>query len=319
MTSQPAWQSKRTLLIGGVAAVVVLILGIGGFFLLSGEPAPSPTPSPSEASSPTPIPTEEALNRQLLNNRLTVLFVGLDSNEARRSRGETLNTDALLLLSISARQSELTLVSLPRDTVDLPRPDGTVWPRKINALYAAEGIEALTDTLAETYQVEVHGHLVLDMDDFAAIVDAVDGITVDPPQPLSDPPIGLNLAAGEQEIDGLTTLAYVRTRIDQDYGRMGRQQEVIQQIAAELADPDTDVDLPELLGGLDSLETDLPLDELRTFVEIARRAQDAEVTEILIQPPLITFEGDAGDGRGYILVPDVDAIRARVAEAMGSD
>ena len=52
--------------------------------------------------------------------------------------------------------------------------------------------------------------------------------------------------------------------------------------------------------------------------ELARRAGQAQMNEIVIQPPLITFEGDRGDGRGYVLEPDVDAIRARVQELIGN-
>ena len=84
-----------------------------------------------------------------------------------------------------------------------------------------------------------------------------------------------------------------------------------------LVDPETEIDLAALVDGLDSLETDLPLDELFTLMELARRADDANVNELVIQPPLITFEGDRGDGRGYILEPDVEAIRAEVQELIG--
>ena len=49
------------------------------------------------------------------------------------------------------------------------------------------------------------------------------------------------------------------------------------------------------------------------------RATGAELNELVIQPPLIVFEGDRGDGRGYILEPDVEAIRAEVAELIGED
>jgi hypothetical protein len=82
-------------------------------------------------------------------------------------------------------------------------------------------------------------------------------------------------------------------------------------------DPAADVDLRTLLDELDSLDTDLPLDDLPTLVELARRATDAEVNEIVIQPPLITFEGDRGDGRGYVLEADVEAIRSAVHAAIG--
>jgi hypothetical protein len=83
-----------------------------------------------------------------------------------------------------------------------------------------------------------------------------------------------------------------------------------------LVDPETDLDLAALVDGLDSLETDVPLDQLPTLIELARRAADAEVRNLLIQPPLITFEGDRNDGRGYVLEPDVDAIRAEVQELL---
>jgi len=138
-------------------------------------------------------------------------------------------------------------------------------------------------------------------------------VTVNPAKPISDPPIGLDIQPGEQELDRPTALSYVRSRVDQDYGRMGRQQEVILDLVKRLVDPDTDIDLGDLLDGLDSLETDLPLEDLPTLFEIARRAQGATVDRLLVEPPdMIVLEGDQGDGRGYILVPDPEAIRAAV-------
>jgi len=98
---------------------------------------------------------------------------------------------------------------------------------------------------------------------------------------------------------------------------MGRQQEVLVALVEKLVDPETDLDLPALIDGLDSLETDVPLDQLPTLIELARRATDAEVVNLLIEPPLITFEGDRGDGRGYVLEPDVEAIRTEVQELIG--
>jgi LCP family protein required for cell wall assembly len=228
-----------------------------------------------------------------------------------------MNTDALMLVSLSADQSRLTLVSLPRDTVDVPLADGTVYPRKINSLYREEGMEALVGAMESLYGVPIDAHVMLDMDDFTALVDAVGTIDVSPEAALVDPKVDLDIPAGPQEIDAATANAYVRTRVDQDYGRMGRQQEVLLALVAKLVDPETDIDPRALVDGLDSLETDVPLDELPTLVELARRAADAEVERLLIEPPLITFEGDRGDGRGYVLEPDVEAIRAAVQELIG--
>jgi LCP family protein required for cell wall assembly len=289
-------------------AVIGLVLGSCS----AEEPAASS--SPSVEPTPEPSPT---LSADLLDRRWTILYVGTDRNAHREAADEPINTDALMLVSLSADQSELSLISLPRDTVDVPLADGTTYPRKINGLYADQGMEALVGAMEALYETEIDGHVLLDMDDFASLVDAVDGVEVSPEAPLVDPVVGLDLEAGTQTLDAAETLGYVRTRVDQDYGRMGRQQEVVVDLVHRLVDPETELDVSELLDGLDSLETDLPLDELFTLMELARRAGDAEVDELVIQPPLITFAGDRGDGRGYILEMDVEAIRAEVQEMIG--
>lgn len=311
----PAWLPFAAL--GLLAAIAV-----AAFLILTGgtdeaEPSVSATapPPPSPTEEPSPSPT---FNEALLNQRLTILFVGTDVNEAREGRDEPVNTDALLLVSVSADQSEVVEISLPRDTVDVPLPDGGAWQGKINGLHREQGIDALVGAMEALYAVEIDGHAVLDMDDFGALVDGVGGITVSPEGPLVDAPIGLDLESGEQEVDGATAVRYVRTRVDTDYGRMGRHQEAMVALIEAAIDPDAELDLPSLLDGLESLETDLPLDDLPTLLEIARRAQNAEVRQLVIGPPeLVVFEGDRGDGRGYIIQIDVEAVRADVAELIG--
>jgi LCP family protein required for cell wall assembly len=228
------------------------------------------------------------------------------------------NTDSIILASVSADQSEVTLISLPRDTVEIPMPDGTTWPSKVNAIYDQLGVDALVDAAATLFDVAIDGYVQVDMDDLVDLVDAVDVVEVNPSDALDDPIVDLHLEPGRQTLDGPTALAYVRTRVDTDYGRAARQQEVLLDLVARLVSPETDVDVAALLDGLASFETDLPLDDLPTLLEIGRRAESATVTREVLQPTrFITFEGDAGDGRGYILLPDVEAIRAFAAETIG--
>jgi polyisoprenyl-teichoic acid--peptidoglycan teichoic acid transferase len=310
-------QRSSVLNIGSAWLVAAAVIGLLLAACTPNEPAATASPNPT--AEPTPEPTASpTLSAELMDRPWNVLYVGIDLNERRRGENQPLNTDALMLVSLSADQSELTLVSLPRDTVDVPLPDGTVYPRKINGLYAEQGIEALVGAMETLYGVEIDGHVVLDMDDFANLVTAVDGVEVTLDEPLADPIVNLDLEAGTQMLDAAQALGYVRTRAaDQDYGRMGRQQEVIVELVSRLVDPETDLDLMALLDGLASLETDLPLEELPTLVELASRAADAEVTSLVIQPPLILHEGDRQDGRGYILEPDVEAIRAEVQALIG--
>jgi LCP family protein required for cell wall assembly len=288
-----------------VAAVVAIVL------LLSRQ-APVAEPSPSLAATPSPT-----LNEALLNDRLTVLVIGLDSSEARRAQGLGANSDTMILASISADQSEVVLISLPRDTVDIPMSDGSTWESKVNGIYAALGVDALVGGVSTLFGVQIDGYVQADMDDLVTLVDAVNGVEVDPPGPLDDPIVDLHLSAGPHTLDGSTALGYVRTRIDKDYGRAARQQEVLLDLVARLVSPEADVDVPSLLMGLGSFDTDLPLEDLPTLLEIGRRAQTATVIRQVLQPPeFITFEGDNGDGRGYILIPDVEAIRAYAARTI---
>lgn len=308
MTDRPPRRGSGAAIAATLLALLVLI----GFVvvLLLPEPDPAelgPSALPSLTASGTPDP-------EALGQRLTVLLVGNDLDAARRADGMGPNSDSLILASIGPDQSEVTLIGLPRDTVDIPLPGGELWQRKVNALWATEGPAALVGALEELFDVPIDGYVKIEMDDLGALVDAAGGVTVDPPVPLQDPIVNLNIAAGEQELDGSTALSYARTRTDTDYGRMERQQEVLLDLVARLVDPEADVDVAAVLADLDSLETDLPLGDLATLLEIGRRAQDATVTRQVLRPPqFITFEGDAGDGRGYILLPDVDAIRAYAA------
>lgn len=313
-------QRNQAIIAGGVAVLVVAVVA---FLLLRGSPEPpivGASAEPSASASPSAEPSassSQELAQELLDRRWTVLYVGLDLNEARERDGQVPNTDALMVVSVAADQSEVALISLPRDTVDVPLPGGQTYGSKINALYQEQGIEALVGAMEELYQLPIDGHVVLDMDDFTGLVASVQGVDVNPEAPIVDPAIDLDIDAGPQEIDAETARSYVRSRVDQDYGRMGRQQEVVVSLIERLTDPDRDLDVRELLDSFDSLETDLPLEELPTLLEIARRATEAEVRELVISPPLITFEGDRNDGRGYVLEPDVDAIRDAVSELIG--
>jgi LCP family protein required for cell wall assembly len=193
--------------------------------------------------------------------------------------------------------------------------DGSTWRGKVNAIEREAGIGTLVEAMETTFGTTIDHHAQIDMDDLVRLVDAVGGVEVDVETRLSDPPIGLALEPGVQRLDGATALSFVRTRQDSDYRRADRHQVLLLALIAKLANSATQVDAGGVVAGLESLETDLPLGELATLLELARTAADATVVREVAQPPeLIVAEGDNGDGRGYIVQPDVAAIRAWVDE-----
>jgi LCP family protein required for cell wall assembly len=298
--------NRWPLIAGGGVAVLAAAL-IGFLVFRPSTPAEQPTASPSPTAT---------LNAELLSNRLTVLLLGLDTDEHRRAKGKGVNSDTIMLASLSADQSEVTLISIPRDTVGVPMPDGSTWSQKINAIYSVNGPQGMVDAISSLLQVDIDGYVTIDMGDLIVMVDAVGGVRVNPQAPLVDRHLDLRMDAGPQKIDGMTAQGYVRTRFDTDYARAARQQEVVLKLVSKLIEPDADVDIPALLDGLASFKTDLPLDQMPTLIELARRAQSAKVTEQVFNPQdgFITDEGDFGDGRGYILLPDIDRMRQFAAD-----
>ena len=97
--------------IGGVITLGVIAAIVGLVLLQPGDDVAqaSPTPLPTSSVAPTPTPP---LNQELLSKRLTVLLLGLDSNEGRRANNKGVNSDAIMLASINADQSEVTLIGI---------------------------------------------------------------------------------------------------------------------------------------------------------------------------------------------------------------
>ncbi|HEX7347769.1 MAG TPA: DUF6677 family protein, partial [Candidatus Limnocylindrales bacterium] len=95
--------------------------------LPSAEPDPSflapasPSPSPSASPSPSPTPVVPRVN---------VLLVGVDAGVGRN----TYLTDTMIVASLDPVTETVSMVSVPRDMVDVPLPDGRKFRGKINGL-----------------------------------------------------------------------------------------------------------------------------------------------------------------------------------------
>jgi LCP family protein required for cell wall assembly len=315
----------RAVLILTVTASILLAAACGQSptpspSLQPSTPSPTPSPSPSPTPSPSPSPTPDPLNRTLLDNRFTVLVVGEDQSAARRARGYLGdNTDAIMLVSISPGQRKVTMISLPRDTVDIPLANGQLWRGKVNGIANTYGVDGLRRAMATMWDVEIPYHIKVDMDDFVALVDAVGGIDVKVKTIVQEPRWGLYLTPGRRHLDGIKALAFSRARYyDSDYARAARQQQVIRELAKKYTDPATDIRLGRLLGTLVGLETNFPLEDLKTLGVLARRASRGSFTMEVLTPPTYALGwGDQHDGRGWVIVPNVEAMRAEIRRLIG--
>jgi LCP family protein required for cell wall assembly len=246
--------------------------------------------------------------------------VGEDVSAARRARGYIGdNTDAMMVVSVSPGQKRVAMVSLPRDTVNIPLPNGQLWTGKVNAIANSYGIDVLRQAIADLLHIKIKYYVKVNMDDFVDLVDAVGGISVNVKTYVYEPRWRINMAPGRVHLDGITALHFARARhYDSDYARAARQQQVIHALALKYTNRHTHIKVLRLFKTLAGLETNLPMDELPTLMALARRAARTDyVTQVLMPPQFALAWGDQGDGRGWVMIPNVEAMRKQVRQMFG--
>lgn len=176
----------------------------------------------------------------------TFLVVGSDSREdltpeERRALGTGSaagrRTDTIMLLHVASGGGPVVLVSIPRDSyVSIPGRG----KNKINAAYSFGGPALLTRTVEQATGLHIDEYVETGFGGFAAMVDAVGGVTICPERAIKDVKAKLDVPAGCQTMDGPTALGYARARYSDprgDLGRVERQREVLQAIASKTLSP----------------------------------------------------------------------------------
>ncbi|HEX6140176.1 MAG TPA: LCP family protein [Candidatus Limnocylindria bacterium] len=275
----------------------------------SPRPTQRPTARPTPSPSPTPGPDLDALN-------VTVLLVGRDFLSERVALGESgFNTDMLIVANVRADGSRIDLIGLPRDTVDMPLSDGSIWNRKINSLRASRGLPALKDAMATALAMPIDYYAEITLDDLRNLVNAIGGVTVRIPSTLRDPHLKVTWQAGDNTLDGRMAVLFARSRYaDSDYARGDRNQALLIAIRDRLLAGGYDP--RALLTGLAGLDTDIPAGDMPMLLDLARASSGAPIgREVLAPPEYTTFVGLSG-ARGWISVPDLAAIRAYTASVL---
>ncbi|MTD13402.1 transcriptional regulator [Nakamurella sp. YIM 132087] len=197
MVSSPAKWWKRA---GLVVAVLVLALVVDGLLILGRVQHVAVRLVPPASGT-------------------TFVIVGSDSRAdipagtAQDSFGGTVEVpgeraDVVLVVHTTADGRSTTL-SVPRDLI---LRSATGGPIRL-ALTLDSGPQALTDALCRSLGIGIDHLAIIDFAGFAAVVDAVGGVTVDIPYPLRDKWSGLQLdTAGRQTLSGVQALALVRSR-----------------------------------------------------------------------------------------------------------
>ncbi len=296
--------------------------------VFAAAPSESPEPTPVPTATPTPdakggtpgpapqsTPTPAVVPPWARNGRLDLLLVGGDAGPGRYS----LRTDTMILASVDIATGRAKLFGIPRNLTNVPLPASAAgafrckcFPDLLNALYvyasthpqffpgddAVRGYHAVETTISELTGVHVDGMVVVKLNGFVKLVDALGGLDITIPAPLYDShyplengqgDVTISFKAGTQHLDGHLALAYARSRHqDDDYHRMQRQQQVLLALRKQLSPCSLVPRLPELLDiAKDALWTDLPIQTLPDLLAVAHSVDVKHIASAGFVPPSI--------------------------------
>ena len=288
----------------------------------------------------TAAPTIEPWNP---NKRLDILLAGIDSG---RPGEKTYLTATMMVVSIDPKSGRMAMISLPRDTVDVPFPKtpafakarrvcGDSYAGRINSLYLTarfrddlfpgndknRGYKALMGALSQLYGLDIQHYVSVDLSSFRGAVNAFGGLVMDVQLPLYDPEysasdgrghVKLYVPPGIQHMNGQEALAYTRSRkTTSDFDRAARQQFVVDSLRDQM-DLETLLE-PGTIGALrqqvdDYVTTNIPRKMLPQLALLATELDTRKPKSLVLSPQ----NGYGQTEADYDIKPNVSRIRKAV-------
>lgn len=236
---------------------------------------------------------------------VNVLLLGVDLNYTPEgaSTGVMTRTDAMVVAGLNPRQRKVALLWIPRDTrVEIP----DFGVAKINAAHARGGPELAMKTVSGLLGVPVKYYIKTDFTGFREVVDILGGVEVDVERDMSGfdqaANFRISLSRGRQVLDGNKALQYIRFRGDRlgDIGRIGRQQKLINAVAAKAAKLSSTPRWPELWKAMRSnVETNLSPRQVVAMANFMYQVRSRQVE-------MFTLPGDFSE---FYWLPDQGKIK----------
>jgi polyisoprenyl-teichoic acid--peptidoglycan teichoic acid transferase len=268
--------------------------------------------------------------------RVTILLVGVDFAPGRTTH----LTDTMLVATLDSATGEGAMISIPRDLYGVPLGDGRVYNAKLNSLMATASADPVTypqggpgtlkAAIGDLLGTRIHYFAAIDIEGLREVIDTLGGVTVTVERTLNDPRYqdtltgqrGLYIEAGEQHLNGYTALGYVRSRMsagESDFTRAERQQQLLTAIAAKLTAGNLLVTLPGLLDAVKgNVATDIPSARISALAGEVQEADLGGLERVVLSPDDGFVTVDATSAAGYVLYPNLEAIRALADEIFES-
>jgi polyisoprenyl-teichoic acid--peptidoglycan teichoic acid transferase len=257
-------------------------------------------------------------------SRINIFLVGSDAGEGRIGT----RTDTMVVASLDTRTGRTILLSLPRNMAFAQFPPNSPMAQRfpngfndpddaasglLNGVYLygnehpevapkgpsnTPGLNLLMSSIGHILGLQLDYYIQVNMDGFAAIIDALGGIDVNVgPEPVPIGGIGPfgeeirprgYIPAGQQHLTGEQALWFARSRKNSsDYVRMGRQRCLMQYMLDQKSPMDVLRNFQAVASATkDSVATNIPQEILPALVTLAEKAKARPMESIAFDPSL---------------------------------
>lgn len=275
-----------------------------------------------------------------VDGRYNILLLGGDAGPDRMG----MRPDSISVVSIDAETGEAVIFGIPRNLEQAPFVEGSplygpfpdgyscgdeclisylyTYGQEHPDLYpdaeehgSQPGIEATRDAVEAVLGLTIQYYVLIDMQGFADLIDALGGIELTLPEPVlygantyddgTPAPAAGTLPAGTYVMTGEEALWYVRSRYGtNDYVRMERQREVQEAILRQFEPGNIILRFQAVAAaGTQVVSTDIPQGMLSHFAELGAKTRALPIVRLNLVPP----EFDVVD-------PDFAYVHERVAD-----
>ena len=186
---------------------------------------------------------ERRVNKELNQNRVNFLFLGLDCRSESQRGQSSFRADAPVVISLNTKTGYIEMLRIPRD-LHAPEVDDLTseyqgYPFRINAVTVFGDLEDARRVFEDATGLSQDFCFSLDFEAFRDVIDALGGVTLDvDPEFVERYAEEINewlegeIKAGQQHLNGKLAFDYVHWRKkDSDYARGQRQMQMVEAIA----------------------------------------------------------------------------------------
>lgn len=240
---------------------------------------------------------ENETQQKLSGEPMIFALLGTDERKNEPSRSDT-----MILVRYEPDTKKVVMISIPRDSYVSIKGHGKT---KINAAHAYGEVPLALDTLETLFNVKIDNYAKINFYGFMDVVDALGGINVNAKKTITWEDI--RIEKGEQTLKGRDLLLYVRFRkdADGDFGRIERQQEVVQSAIKQFLQPSTLIKLPKIISIVkENMTTDV---NWKKMLDLAWDAKDFD--NITFETHTLQTQSKKMNGVWYELVDEQDLNR----------